>query len=72
MLGKKEEPGRPLLYGSSKEFLEFCAAKFPQIEKRLAVELKLPEVNKAPSDAELNKAIGEFNAVFVKTPNAKV
>ncbi len=56
----------------AKEFLEFCAAKFPQIEKRLAVDLKLPEVNKAPSDADLNKAISEFNAVFVKTPGAKL
>jgi F-type H+-transporting ATPase subunit alpha len=56
----------------AKEFLEFCTAKYPQIEKRLATELKLPEVNKAPSDPELNKAITEFNATFVKTPGAKI
>ncbi len=27
ILGKKEEPGRPILYGTSKEFLEFFALK---------------------------------------------
>ncbi len=27
ILGKKEEPGRPILYGSSREFLEFFALK---------------------------------------------
>ncbi|BDG06554.1 SMC-Scp complex subunit ScpB [Anaeromyxobacter oryzae] len=27
ILGKKEEPGRPMLYGTSKEFLEFFALK---------------------------------------------
>ena len=56
----------------AKEFLEFCTAKYPQIEQRLSTDLKLPEVNKAPSDAELNKAITEFNAAFVKTPGAKI
>ncbi len=55
-----------------KEFLEFCTAKFPQIEKRIATEQKFPEVNKAASDAELNRAIGEFNSAFVKTPGAKI
>ena len=55
-----------------KEFLEFCAAKFPQIEKRLATDLKFPEVNRAASDPELNKAITEFNAAFAKTPGAKL
>jgi segregation and condensation protein B len=27
ILGKKEEPGRPILYGTSREFLEFFALK---------------------------------------------
>jgi hypothetical protein len=27
VLGKKEEPGRPLLYGTSREFLEFFNLK---------------------------------------------
>jgi segregation and condensation protein B len=27
ILGKKEEPGRPILYGTTKEFLEFFALK---------------------------------------------
>ena len=56
----------------SKEFLAFCDAKFPAIEKRIEADKKLPEVNKAASDAELNKAITEFNAAFVKTPGAKL
>jgi F-type H+-transporting ATPase subunit alpha len=56
----------------SKEFLAFCDAKFPGIEKRIEAEKKLPEVNKAASDAELNKAITEFTAIFQKTPGAKL
>ena len=56
----------------SKEFLAFCDAKFPAIEKRIEADKKLPEVNKAASDAELNKAITEFNAIFQKTPGAKL
>ena len=56
-----------------KEFLEFCAAKFPQIEKRLATDLAFPvNAAKAASDPELNKAITEFNAAFAKTPGAKL
>jgi segregation and condensation protein B len=27
ILGKKEEPGRPILYGTTREFLEFCSLK---------------------------------------------
>jgi F-type H+-transporting ATPase subunit alpha len=56
----------------AKEFLAFCDAKYPQIEKRIETDKKLPEVNKAASDAELNKAITEFNAIFQKTPGAKI
>ncbi len=55
----------------AKEFIDFCTQKYPQIEKRIDAEKKLPEVNKKASDAELNKAIGEFNAVFKPTPGLK-
>ncbi|MFT3840440.1 MAG: F0F1 ATP synthase subunit alpha [Myxococcaceae bacterium] len=55
----------------AKEFIEFCTQKYPQIEQRISTELKLPEVNKKASDAELNKAIAEFNQVFRPTPGLK-
>jgi F-type H+-transporting ATPase subunit alpha len=56
----------------AKEFLAFCDAKYPHIEKRIAEQKELPVVNKAASDADLNKAIAEFNAGFQKTPGAKI
>ncbi|HEY1087411.1 MAG TPA: F0F1 ATP synthase subunit alpha [Archangium sp.] len=54
-----------------REFLEFCAAKYPAVEKRLGETKEFPVANKQPSDPELNKALTEFNAVFQKTPGAK-
>ncbi len=56
----------------AKEFLEFCTARFPEIEKRINDKKELPVVNKQPSDPELNKALTEFNAGFQKTAGAKV
>jgi F-type H+-transporting ATPase subunit alpha len=55
----------------AKEFIDFCTQKYPAIEKRIDAEKKLPEVNKKCSDAELNKAIADFNAGFRATPGLK-
>ena len=52
----------------AKEFLEFCDAKFPNVQKSIEDKRELTGDIKA----ELNKAITEFNAVFTKTPGAKV
>jgi F-type H+-transporting ATPase subunit alpha len=52
----------------AKEFLEFCDARFPGIQK--AIEEKKELTNEIK--AELNKAITEFNATFKVTPGAKV
>ncbi|MDX2011089.1 MAG: F0F1 ATP synthase subunit alpha [Myxococcaceae bacterium] len=52
----------------AKEFLEFCDAKHPQIQKNIESEKQLTDGIKA----DLNKAITEFNAGFQKTPGAKV
>ena len=52
----------------NKEFLAFCDAKFPQIEKDIADKKELT----ADLKAALNKAIAEFNPTFEKTPGAKV
>ncbi|HEY0880187.1 MAG TPA: F0F1 ATP synthase subunit alpha [Archangium sp.] len=54
-----------------REFLEFCKAKFPEVEKRLGEKKEFPVANKQPSDPELNKALTGFNAIFQKTPGAK-
>ena len=43
-----------------------------QIEKRIASEGKFPEVNKAASDPELNRAISEVNAACQGRPAAKL
>jgi F-type H+-transporting ATPase subunit alpha len=52
----------------AKEFLEFAAAKYPQIEQNIAAEKQLTDAIKA----DLNKAMTEFNAGFQKTPGAKI
>jgi F-type H+-transporting ATPase subunit alpha len=52
----------------AKEFLEFCDAKYPQIQKNIESEKQLTDGIKA----DLNKALTEFNAGFQKTPGAKV
>jgi F-type H+/Na+-transporting ATPase subunit alpha len=54
------------------EFGTFIDAKYPEIEKRLAEKKEFPVVNKSPSDADLNKALAEFNSAFQKTPGAKI
>ncbi len=53
----------------AKEFLEFCDARYPNIEKTMEEKSKDGLTNEIK--AELNKAIGEFNATFQKTANAK-
>ncbi len=56
-----------------KEFIEFCSAKYPEIEKRLMEKKEFPvDAKKQPSDPELNKALTEFNGGFQKTAGAKV
>ncbi len=56
----------------AKEFMAFCEAKYPAILTRIDEKKELPVANKQPSDPELNKALTEFNAMFQKTPGAKV
>ena len=54
-----------------KEFCEYCDGKFPAlvktIEEKGAAKKLQPDVL-----AEINKAMTEFNAIFQKTPNAKI
>ncbi|MBX7112830.1 MAG: F0F1 ATP synthase subunit alpha [Myxococcaceae bacterium] len=56
----------------AKEFMAFCEAKYPAILTRIDEKKELPVANKQPSDPELNKALTEFNAIFQKTPGAKI
>jgi F-type H+-transporting ATPase subunit alpha len=54
-----------------KEFNDFCDGKFPTLSK--TIEEKGASKKLTPDVlGEMNKAIGEFNAVFQKTPGAKV
>jgi F-type H+-transporting ATPase subunit alpha len=50
------------------EFSEYCDAQCPQLAANIAQKRELS----AELKAELNKAIGEFNAVFQPTPGAKL
>jgi F-type H+-transporting ATPase subunit alpha len=52
----------------AKEFLEFCDAKYAGLQKSIEAKRELTNDIRA----ELNKAIGDFNAVFSKTPGAKI
>ncbi len=52
----------------AKEFLEFCDAKYPQLQKNIEEKRELT----AEIKTELNKALTEFNGGFQKTPGAKV
>jgi F-type H+-transporting ATPase subunit alpha len=52
----------------AKEFVEFCDAKFPGLQKSIEEKRELT----ADIKAELNKAITEFNGIFQKTPGAKL
>ncbi len=50
------------------EFLSFCEAKYPQLQKNLDAEKQLTDGIKA----DLGKAITDFNAGFQKTAGAKI
>jgi F-type H+/Na+-transporting ATPase subunit alpha len=52
----------------AKEFLEFCDAKYAGLQKAIEAKKELT----ADIRAELNKAIGDFNAIFQKTAGAKI
>jgi F-type H+-transporting ATPase subunit alpha len=51
-----------------KEFLAFCDATYAGLQKSIEAKRELT----AEIRAELNKAIGAFNASFQKTPGAKI
>jgi len=50
-----------------KEFLDFCQAKYPDLQKNIEDKKQLTDEIKA----ELNKALTEFNGAFQKSPGAK-
>jgi len=71
ILGKKEEPGRPMLYGTSKHFLEFFNLKdlrdMPTL--REFHELSQESAAKVEAlDAELNEGDGDAGGAAVGVP----
>jgi F-type H+/Na+-transporting ATPase subunit alpha len=54
-----------------KEFLDYCAGKFPTLTNTIEEKGKEKKLS-ADVMGEINKAMTEFNAVFQKTPGAKV
>jgi len=52
----------------AQEFSEYCDVQCPKLAEGIAQKKELT----AELKAELNKVIGEFNAVFQTTPGAKL
>jgi segregation and condensation protein B len=57
ILGKKEEPGRPILYGTSREFLEFFALK---------------DLASLPTLREFHELSQEHREIVEKVPEAPI
>jgi segregation and condensation protein B len=63
ILGKKDEPGRPLLYGSTTQFLEFFGLKSLKDLPTLHEFTELNEDSRRVAEAELGEVIGGPNEV---------
>jgi segregation and condensation protein B len=59
ILGKKDEPGRPILYGTTNQFLEFFGLKSLKDLPTLKEFTELSDESRAVAEAELGEVIGE-------------
>ncbi len=64
VLGKREEPGRPLIYGTSKEFLEFFNLKSLKDLPTLSEFQELTEEHQARIDATFGREEEEKDGLF--------
>jgi segregation and condensation protein B len=62
ILGKKDEPGRPLLYGTTTQFLEFFGLKSLKDLPTLKEFTELSDESKAVAEAELGDVLPEVSA----------
>jgi segregation and condensation protein B len=63
ILGKKDEPGRPLLYGTTTHFLEFFGLKSLKDLPTLREFTELSDESRRVAEAELGDVLGETAAV---------
>ncbi len=73
ILGKKEEPGRPILYGTTKEFLEFFALKdlasLPTLREFAELSVEHREIVEKQTEAPIAGLVDELTAA---TPQAEL
>ena len=73
ILGKKEEPGRPILYGTTKEFLEFFALKdlasLPTLREFAELSVEHREIVEKQAEAPIAGLVDELTAA---TPQAEL
>ena len=67
ILGKKDEPGRPLLYGTTKQFLEFFGLKSLGDLPTLREFSELNEDSRRIAEAELGEVVNEPEPERIKT-----
>jgi segregation and condensation protein B len=68
ILGKKDEPGRPLLYGTTNQFLEFFGLKSLKDLPTLREFTELSEESRRVAEAELGEILPEAGAPLPTTP----
>ncbi|HLK38785.1 MAG TPA: SMC-Scp complex subunit ScpB [Polyangiaceae bacterium] len=62
ILGKKDEPGRPIVYGTTTQFLEFFGLKSLKDLPTLREFTELSEESRREAEAELGDALGAASA----------
>ncbi|MBF0512361.1 MAG: SMC-Scp complex subunit ScpB, partial [Candidatus Omnitrophica bacterium] len=76
IVGRKEVPGRPFLYGTTKEFLEYFGLKsledLPKIEEFIQLGVDIPKVGSAPAAAQLSQETPQEEPAFVSIETDEV
>jgi segregation and condensation protein B len=70
ILGKKDEPGRPIVYGTTTQFLEFFGLKSLKDLPTLREFTELSEESRRVAEAELGDVLGNENRQRAPTPGA--
>ena len=68
ILGKKDEPGRPLLYGTTTQFLEFFGLKSLKDLPTLKEFTELSEESRRVAEAELGEVLPESTGDTIAAP----
>jgi segregation and condensation protein B len=70
--GRKEVPGRPFLYGTTKEFLEYFGLKsledMPKMEEFTQLGIDMPSTSEAAAQASSGVAVDDTSGVVADTP----